>query len=287
MIYRDLPVFIGSANQDPSNINNNYYLMASQVSIAVSAGAQAKRKINQSINQYDQFTHNDPLSSRITFQSYIPGSTNEGFAVSDLSWAAKIILSQSTGDNYHPIKIGDNVFDKCYLDNYVVEIQPFAPVKLSAEFVCNDTPTGDSITGKINGVDSFIGSASFADEIIHGHTCTVSGANRLVSNIQSSIKYQVSCQRTPVYTIGSIMPSSMILDYVEKQMDITSTDINSIIDQKGSQLIYPISVGLRHQSNSITAYLNMNPGAKLLSQTISMQEGDSLETQVSIKEILV
>ena len=79
----------------------------------------------------------------------------------------------------------------------------------------------------------------------------------------------------------------MILDYVERQMDISSTDISSIINQSGSQLMHPISVGLSHKNDTITAYLNINPGAKVLNQTISMQEGNSLETQVSIKEILV
>ena len=288
MIYRDLPIFIGAANQNSSSITNNYYLMASQVSIDMSAGGVPKRKINQSINQYDQFTHPDPLSSRISFQSYIPGSMVEGFGTSDLSWAAKIILNQSTGDNYHTIKIGSNIFNKCYLESYTVDISPLRPVTLSAQFNCNNPPTGYGITGLINGVDSFIGANSFSDRIIHGHTCTVSGANNIVSNIQSSIKYQVTCARTPVYTIGSIIPSSMILDFVERQMDIDSTDIYKIINQEGSSLTKPISVGLRYEKDySITAYLNMNAGSKILSQKINMQEADTLSTQVSIKEILV
>lgn len=288
MIYRDLPIFVGAANNSPSSITTGYYLMGSQVSIDMSAGAEAKRKINQPINQYNQFTHTDPLSSRISFQSYIPGSVIEGFAASDLSWAAKIILNQSTGDNYHVIKIGGNVFDKCYLSTYTVDISPLKPVTLSAEFICNDPPTGSGILPFINGIDSAIGTRNFSDKIIHGHTCTVSGADNVVSNIQSSIKYQVTCARTPVYTIGSIIPSSMILDQVERQMDIDSTDIYKIINQEGSTLIKPISVGLRYEKDySITAYLNMNAGSKLLSQKINMQEGDTLSTQVSIKEILV
>lgn len=293
MIYRDLPVFVGLANQPPSTINNNYYLMASQVSISMAAGAEAKRKINQPIDQYDQFTHSDPLLCRISLQSYVPGSIVEAFNPSDLatpidlSWAAKIILNQSTGNNYHPIRIGGNVFDKCYLDSYTIDISPLKPVTLSAEFVCNNPPTGSGILSFINGVDSFIGTKNFSDKIIHGHTCTISGADNVVSNIQSSIKYQVTCDRTPVYTIGSVMPSLMMLDRVERQMDIESTDINKIINQEGSTLIKPISVGLRYEKDySITAYLNMNAGSKLLSQKISMQEADTLSTQVSIKEIL-
>lgn len=287
MIYRDLPIFIGTANQDPGTINNNYYLMASQVSVDVSAGGQAKRKINQSINQYDQFTHSDPLLCRISLQSYILGSETEGFLIPDLSWAAKIILTQATGDNYHAMKIGQSVFDKCYLSNYTISIDPLRPVQLSAEFICNTPPTGYGISEKINGVDSYIGSISFADNIIHGHTCNVIGANNIVSEIQSSIKYQVTCNRTPVYTIGSIMPSSMILDEVERQMDISSTDISSIINQEGANLTSPVTVALKHSENSITAYLNMNAGSKILSQKINMQEGDSLVTEVSIKEFLV
>jgi hypothetical protein len=287
MIYRDLPIFVGTANQNPNTINNNYYLMASQVSIDMSAGGQAKRKINQSINQSDQFTHPNPLVCRVSFQSYIPGSDIEGFVIPDLSWAAKIIFTQATGDNYHAIKIGESIFDKCYLSNYTVSIDPFRPVQLTAEFICNDPPTGGGISEKINGVDSFIGSISFADNIIHGHTCNVSGANNIVSEIQSSIKYQVTCNRTPVYGIGSIMPSSMILDEIERQMDISSTDISSIINQEGAKLTSPVTVALKHSNSSITAYLNMNAGSKILSQKIQMQEGDSLMTEVSIKEFLV
>jgi hypothetical protein len=288
MIYRDLPIFIGQANQAPSSINNYNYLMASQVSIDMNAGAVPKRKINQPINQYDQFTHRDPLSSKISFQSYIIGSDKEGLINADLSWAAKIILNQSTGDNYHVIKIGNNVFDKCYLNSYTVDIGPLKPVVLSVDFTCNNPPTGTSISQITNGVDSFIGSSGYAEKIIHSHTCSVSGVNNIVSNIQSSIRYQVTCARTPVYSIGSITPSSMILDQVERQMDIDSTDIYKIINQEGSTLTSPISIALKYQKNySITAYLGMNAGSKILSQKINMQEGDTLSTQVSIKEILV
>jgi hypothetical protein len=287
MIYRDLPIFIGPANQDITSITNYNYLMASQVSIDMNAGAVAKRKINQPINQYDQFTHPDPLSSKISFQSYIIGSDQEGFVNPDLSTAAKIILNQSTGDNYHVIKIGNNVFNKCYLNSYTVDINPLRPVILSVDFTCNNPPTGTSIAQLSNGVDSFIGSNNFAEKIIHSHTCSVSGVGNVVSDIQSSIRYQVTCARTPVYPIGSITPSSMILDQVERQMDIDSTDIHKIINQEGSTLISPISIGLKYQKNySMTARLGMSAGSKILSQKINMQEGDTLSTQVSIKEIL-
>jgi hypothetical protein len=293
MIYRDSPVFIGLANQSPSSINNNYYLMASQVSIDMTAGAQAKKQINQPINQYDQFTHSDPLLCKISIQSYIPGSNIESFspggenALSDLSWAAKIILNQSTGNNYHPIRIGGNNFDKCYLESYTVDINPLRPIILSAEFICNNPPTGSGILYSRDGVDSFIGTKNFSDKIIYGHTCSVSGVDDVASNTQSSIKYQVTCQRSPVYQVGSIMPSLMMLDGVERQMDINSTDISKIINQEGSALIKPISIKLAHEKKySTTAYLNMSAGSKLLSQKINTQEGDTLSTQVSIKEIL-
>jgi hypothetical protein len=83
------------------------------------------------------------------------------------------------------------------------------------------------------------------------------------------------------------MPSSMILDEIERQMDISSTDISSIINQEGAKLTSPVTVALKHSNSSITAYLNMNAGSKILSQKIQMQEGDSLMTEVSIKEFLV
>jgi hypothetical protein len=127
----------------------------------------------------------------------------------------------------------------------------------------------------------------FADKMINGHNCSVSSTTGIVSAIQSSIRYNVSCARSPVYDIGSINPTDIILDSVEKQMDISSTNLKSFIDFSGSKLNSNLQLTLKDAQNIIGSVISMNSGANVYSQKSAIQENETLTTEVSIREIVI
>ena len=127
----------------------------------------------------------------------------------------------------------------------------------------------------------------FANTMINGDNCSVSSTAGFVSNIQTSMRYSVNCTRTPVYNIGTTNANQYILDTVEKQMDISSTNLASFIDFSGSKLTSDLNLTLKNSQNDFSSIISMKSGANIFSQQTNIQEGDTLVTQVSIKEIIV
>jgi hypothetical protein len=127
----------------------------------------------------------------------------------------------------------------------------------------------------------------FANTMINGNTCSISSTTGFVSNIQNSIRYSVNCGRSPIYNLGQTNASAFILDTVEKQMDISSTNLVSLINFSGSRLPSDLNLTLKNAQNTIGAIIAMKSGANIFSQQTSIQESETLTTQVSIKEIVV
>lgn len=130
-------------------------------------------------------------------------------------------------------------------------------------------------------------STGFANSMIAGHTSSVSSTTGFISNIQNSISYSVNCGRTPSYELGSINADHFFLDSVEKQMDISSTDLEAFINYSGTKLSANLDLILKDAKNITGASVSMKSGANIYSQQSSLQEGDILMTQVSIKEIVI
>ena len=127
----------------------------------------------------------------------------------------------------------------------------------------------------------------FANTMINGNTCSISSTTGFVTNIQNSIRYSVNCGRSPIYNLGQTNASNFILDTVEKQMDISSTDLTSFINFSGSKLPSDLNLTLKNAQNTIGATIAMKSGANIFSQQTNIQENETLTTQVSIKEIIV
>ena len=146
------------------------------------------------------------------------------------------------------------------------------------------------VVNKNDAIDNFVlnwGINRYSSNgIIDGGTCSVSGMSQVVSNVQSAIKYSVNCNRTASYSLSNKNSKKMFLDTVEKQLDISSTDLPSLIDYAGFQLNSNLGITLKNSSNIIGAIITMNTGSELLSQQFSVAESDILNTNVTIKEII-
>jgi hypothetical protein len=128
---------------------------------------------------------------------------------------------------------------------------------------------------------------TFVNNMINGNTCSLSNIAEITDITQSSIKYSVNCNRTPIYDVGSIIINDIILDTVEKQLDISSTNLPYFINHSGSKLTTGLSITLKDNNNNVSSILNINSGAYILSQNISIQEGDILMTNTSIKDLVL
>jgi hypothetical protein len=166
------------------------------------------------------------------------------------------------------------------------------PLSYSTDYIPTSGVVGSRSASSVNVPLDIISptvylTTGFANTMINGNTCSISSTTGFVSNIQNSIKYSVNCGRSPIYNLGQTNSNNFILDTVEKQMDISSTDLASFINFSGSRLPSDLNLTLKNAQNTIGATIAMKSGANIFSQQMNIQENETLTTQVSIKEIVV
>jgi len=272
--YSNLPVYVGEAD-GTSVTENSAYVAATQANVSLTANTKAKRLLGSAVSSTDQFQVTDPLGVNISFSCFIDPFTADGFD----------FLATANQSDFFPIKIGGNLYKSCYLSDYSVSIAPYVPVTLSANFVSLTPASGQKIAGDASpyggGVIPFD-----PDDIAYGHTCTLSNMTTVVGSVQSQINYNKRYNRTPIYTLGSTLASSMLLDGVASEMSIISTGLGNLIDFNGTELSSNVTVNVLNVDGASTIpALTMTAGATVLTQGYNVNGGDTLSASATIKEI--
>ena len=282
--YANTPVYIGQINT--SAVNTGFtgsidYVPATNADVTFNTSLSAKRKLGIDVAATDQLTVGGALTADITINSLLHPNLEEGFRYLSGTAAAQ--------DAFVPIKIGENIYKKCYPRNVSVSVEPYQPAKITASFVSLDPPTQTKLSG-----DSRISTQTSAmpisgDSFVYGHTCSVTNADDVVGNVQSQISFSRSYNRTPVYGIGSEFPTSMLLDGIEEEMSITSTGLQNFINLSGDILGTKIQVFMNDVDSSMNdlmrKLINMPIGSRVATQGYSLQEGDTASTTATIKNI--
>jgi hypothetical protein len=397
--YDNVPVWIGTGVQavsDFGNIPKSNYVLAQNISIQNQTQLSTNRVLNN--NQRTQFdnygiTANQNINLSITFIAETSGS------------GLVNCLNHLTGNIGGYVVVGNDYYDKCYLNNLSVNILPFQPVIVNVDFSCynpeqvnefvvvygnytwtqakddavvrggrlaildskqkNDrVPTHDGAMwiglndrktdgiwrwvdgtrvkkddlnwgrnepdngrnedyavrlpngkwadttndqslipatntrkakgyileyNKVNQRDTSLSKptniSDYKQKIIYGHSVLVDDAeDSLSDNIKDSISYSVSCSRTPVYTIGSILPQKFFLDSLEKEISIKSTNINRFIDQDGYDS--SILIDLKDETGRKITSISLER-VRLNSQNLTIQEGDTLTAEIKAKEVVL
>jgi len=275
--YTKLPVYIGQAS-GATITETLSYVPAIQTNVNYRTVHSPKRSLGVSIPTGEQFIFGGALTADISIDCILQAGLESGF----------LFLETASQEAYVPIQIGDNLFQKCYVTNVSVDVEPYTPARLSAQFVCLDPPTGISISGDQNVYGG--GEIPFSgDTIVYGHTCAVSNMGRVVGSVQSRVNFKRSYSRTPVYNLGSINASSMLLDGVEEELTITSTGLNTFINLSGDLLNSTVGVTLKSpktiMSEPLVGLITMSEGARVVNQDYGVNEGDTVKATVTIKQI--
>tara|TARA_Y100001963_G_scaffold160118_1_gene268000 strand:- start:4655 stop:5563 length:909 start_codon:yes stop_codon:yes gene_type:complete len=302
MTYRNLPIYIGQKNESTiaSTVGETgSALPATNVSIDYPTQMSPKRLLGRTVDSDDQFLLGGASEVSISFSlllhTCISDTTEQNYA---------FLLDHSeggaTGKNYFPVKVGDNLFGKCFLDSYNVNVRPFEPVVVEAKMTSYDPPRNHSISGDYSLPDSNLDDLLDSNKLVHGHTVGVTNASQAVSeNVLSSISFSKTYSRTPVYKLGDIRPSDFLLDGVDSEMRIESTGLERLIAYSGSKLSSALNVALTDYTgasiNPLGAdfdgeglvRLNMGAGSRVTAENYSMQGGETLLTNATIREVIV
>jgi hypothetical protein len=277
--YSNLPVYVGAANASTIS-ETSAYITATQANVSFSTSSAGKRLLGSAVDSDDQFKFTNALGANISFSFFLETSLDDAGGTFQF-------LTGTHQDKYFPIQLGTNLYKDCYLSDYSVSVAPYVPVTLSANFICLNPVTG----GQVSGDPTPYGGGAIpydSDDIIYGHTCTVTNMGEAVGNVQSQISYNKRYNRTPIYTLGSINATDMLLDGVESEMSITSTGLENLISYSGNKLTNTVQVNLKDvDGNScvnITS-VDMSAGARVLTEGYNINGGDTLSASATIKEI--
>lgn len=280
--YSEFPVYIGQVGVGSSAPNEvNDYVPATQLNVSYSTSSSARRKLGKSVDSSDQFAFGGALSADISVSCLLQSGMLSGLD----------FLLDANQDDFVNIKLGSGIYNQCYVKDVSLSISPFEPVVLSANFVSLDPAVGGSITGDGNAYGGQEPPLE-SDGIVYGHTCSISDTDDVLGQVQSQINFNRTYTRTPIYGLGSVNASSMLLDGVEEEMSVSSTGLNTLINFSGEKLTNQLNVDLKIQgavgigtSTPIADLIKFPAGARVLTESYSAQGGAAIQTTATIKQV--
>jgi hypothetical protein len=299
-LYSNLPVSILVTGAE-------HFCASTSASVSFSPKLEENRNLSSAPNQHFKIGGN--LDVKISLNFYATTSLFSGVNYT----ATEQFLSVLTGDVKSSINIGSGVFQNCYLENLSMEIAPFMPTMMSADFICLSTnlspgllsssetflPPGDAIyyanLTAMYGEDILVylnGSSALPENgMYYGHNVAISGGN-LLTPTREALSYKISCLRSPVYTLGSSDATSCFLDSVTKEISIKSDNLSQFIDYNGvadnpnKESLITVNLLTANQI-PLTPQISFSHNARIVSQNLSINAGDTLAGQVTLREIIL
>lgn len=287
------PVYLGtSEGQVPATglagVSN--LIAANSCEVSFDSSLEAARYIGRNAVS-DDFLTTSAQNVKISL-SYLPlvgDNLNSGIQDASL---LPLSLTGAFSETGHSIRVGNFLFNRCYMDTLSIQISPNTPIRWSTQFSCYDASsiTGVSYTGGIdnNGFtsNSLSGTAYSA---IHALATNVSGSASLPqSKTEISVQYQIS--RTPVYEVGSIIPRNVLLNTITRTTSISAENVGSVMDFSGKSAILNLKFAefgklMDPNFNAATDYRFMlGITGKVNNQSLSMQPGRTTEGNLQIVE---
>jgi hypothetical protein len=188
------------------------------------------------------------------------------------------------------MRLGNETYYKCYAKDVSLSVSPFEPVILSANFVSLQ-PSYGGLNGDVNPYEGGVPPLD-TDLIVYGHTCVVNDSADVLGQVQSQINFKRKYTRTPIYGLGSVNASSMLLDGVEEEMSVSSTGLDTLINFSGEKLTSQLHVDLKIQGgvgigtqSPIADLIKFTAGARVLTESYSVQGGETIQTTATIKQV--
>lgn len=275
--YSEFPVYISAIGSTGPPNEVRGYIPATQASVNYNTNHSPNRKQGKTIASNDQFGFNGALTADISVDCVFQSGMVSGLD----------FLKDANQDNFVSIQVGSGVYHKCYAKDVSVDVSPFAPVTLKANFVSLEPAINQPVSGDPNPYNG--GEIPLDSNLIaYGHTCSINDNANILSDVKSQISFKRSYARTPVYGIGSINASSMLLDGVEEEITISSTGLKNLINFSGESLSNSLSVNV-HGIGATTPFvedlINFTVGSRLLTESYSNQGGETLTTSATIKQV--
>jgi hypothetical protein len=293
--YTNVPVFanFSSPNQAPLTGSAGSDLMAAnEASVNFEASLEPRKYLGKNPISND-FAPTAALTAKVSF-SWFP-LVGENANSRGISQTGVLGL---TGDfeSGHQIRIGNFLFKDCYLNSYSIQITPYQPIVFNADFNSYDVSQieGSQFTGMADAPNLLktAGTGAYFDSL-HALAAGITGNLQPLPQSKKSVQISASCGREPIYTIGFKTPERVFLKSVERTVTIEGENVGEIIDFNGSGDGSSVSfrfspfryVVTGESFNPRENYLfSLDVSGKVTSQSLTQQQGNSLNGSVTIRE---
>jgi hypothetical protein len=295
--YKDAPVFANfvSESRDVGTSTSIHLFAATQATINLNPNLAPNRYLGKTQSRND-FSVNGPLEAKLSI-TFFPLIETYGQFDLNIQRENQLAFFATTGNFAvgHAIQIGSYFFHRSYLQNYSVKINAFQPISITANFVAYDMES--IINNEFVAVSNTAylpiakdGSKPYYKGL-HALTTTMTTAAGILPDTKTSVQVNVDCQRTPVYNLGSRIPSSVVLTSVERTTTVEGENIGRAINLSGSS---PGSTNIYFQplDNSQTAseqahMLKFDINGRIISQDLNIPQNGIINGKVVIKEIIL
>jgi len=229
-----------------------------------------------------------PQIGKLTLSSYPLVGGNSTNTANQLA-----LITGVTGDSIsgNSILFGNFLLKQCYLSTLNIQISPNEPIVVKSSFDCYDlsSVTGVSFTGaNISNVLTTNGSGAYL-ESLHALAMGVSGSGVNMPQSRTEIDISLTCSRTPTYGLGSIYPSTVILDNINRETSLKGEGIGDICSFSGGNGIVNLNFGKFSDfitGTSIDSLLNIGITGKISSQALSASPDAGVQGNIVIVENL-
>lgn len=195
---------------------------------------------------------------------------------------AKAVLDTLTGDISSTISFGGQSYLKCFLEEVSVTITPLNPISINASFACLQPPTNQPVTE-----DSTLDARNLVNYIPYSYNTYIGGGQTISDSNRESITYKVSCGRTYSTPLGYTVPQTGFLDSLEKEINIKALNITNWTDYDGTSAAITIIPQDSLGNDLIINGFGLSSNGRILSQNVSLGEGDVLRADITAKEVIL
>jgi hypothetical protein len=283
-----MPVYVGeiSGSGIEEVDESGRFLFADSVDVTYDTRLKRKKRLGKCKVGNTDYVSDQFLDCRIKFDfyfnAYLPGGS--GSVYDFLNYIPN-------EDNFFPVRVGNNTFKKCFVDDYNIKVEPFKPVKASASLSCYDPPISGGISGDFSLPDDYFNDLMNSNQLVYGHSCELSGVwgDVVSENVLNSIEYRRSLSKDPSYELGEESPDSFRVEEIEEQIVVESTGLARFINKDGYDITGNLALFLKDVSGvAVSGYeINLPIGSKVSNENYSIKGGNGLITKATVKNLLV
>jgi hypothetical protein len=288
--YTGLPVYFGDSVNSytfPSNQvdANSKGVLAQQVTLSHTPNIAPQRLLGTKPDD-DSYILAGPPNATLSISCLIDGESEQ---------FNPFAYTGDVGDKGTTFRIGDHNHgisgSGAFLQSLSFTVAPYSPVSVQAEFALYCPLIKDSLKtgGKLHNVSNTTTQSAIPnlDQSIfaHGAYSTIQGKSLLtgIDNVES-IQYNFSCNRLPVYELGSQSPAAVEYVSAEDSFVVNGDNVSQLVNEKGLALDNDFGVTLKNAQGTTVKILTGN--YRVTAQNVSLAAGDFGRGSVTLSRVL-